>query len=252
MNIRALVVDDEPRARARMRRLLEAHPDVEVVGEAEDGEGAVAAVLAHRPSVVFLDVQMPGATGLDAVRTLHATVPEPMRPLVIFTTAHEEHAVEAFALEGTDYLLKPVERDRLAEALRRVRKVLWAAPAAAPVAPPPAPLPPPAMLSAVRRGRVVPLAVEDVAAVVLEDTIAFAHTPEGRLRLKLTMLQAEERLADHGFVRVSRSALVALDWIHELKPGESGTFVAALKEPVELEISVSRRRARRLRELLGW
>ena len=151
MSIRVVVVDDEPLARSRMRRLLGGHPDVEVVGEASDGDAAHAAVLELRPDVVFLDVNMPGSTGTEALRAIQSSLPESMWPLAVFTTAYEEHAVEAFALEGTDYLLKPVEKTELARALKRVRKVLWrgaespatppATPAAQVAAPAPEPTP---------------------------------------------------------------------------------------------------------------
>ncbi|MFK7927320.1 MAG: LytR/AlgR family response regulator transcription factor [Myxococcota bacterium] len=136
MNLRALVVDDESRARSRLIRLLADHADVLVVGEATDGEHAVQQVLALRPDLVFLDVQMPELTGTQALARLRDYLPQSVRPAVVFTTAYAEHAVQAFALEGTDYLLKPIERDRLAEALRRVRQQRWAqAPSPAPVAP---------------------------------------------------------------------------------------------------------------------
>jgi DNA-binding LytR/AlgR family response regulator len=126
VTLRALVVDDEPRARARLRRLLEPHSDVVVIGEAQTGAEAVAKTLELRPDIVFLDVNMPELSGTDAAARLRDYLPQSVRPAVVFTTAHAEHAVEAFALESVDYLLKPVERDRLAETLRRVRQAHWA------------------------------------------------------------------------------------------------------------------------------
>ena len=119
--IRALVVDDEPLARSRMRRLLGDHPDVEVVGEAASGDEAVAATLRLRPDLLLLDVDMPEGSGTEALERIRLTVPEAMLPAAVFTTAHAEHAVEAFALEGLDYLLKPITRETLARALKRVR-----------------------------------------------------------------------------------------------------------------------------------
>ncbi|MDP7111906.1 MAG: response regulator [Myxococcota bacterium] len=105
MTIRALVVDDEPLARSRMRRLLGDHPDVEVVGEAADGAAAHTEALRLRPDVVFLDVHMPGSTGTEALRAIQASLPESLWPLAVFTTAYEEHAVEAGAVIGgvTDF-----------------------------------------------------------------------------------------------------------------------------------------------------
>lgn len=262
MGIRTLVVDDEPLARSRMKRLLADHPDIEVAGEAADGREAVAEVLRLRPAVVFLDVNMPGSTGTECLRAIHAALPEDLWPLAVFTTAYEEHAVEAFALEGTDYLLKPVERDTLARALRRVRKAIWRdAPATTtPATPPPRPAAAPAEpaeespghLAAHRAGRIVNLALDDVACILVEDTITFAVTADGRYRLRSTLHEAEARLPAPPFVRISRSAVVQLSWVDHIDPMPSGTFEAVLRAPVSLRLAVSRRRGRRLRDLLGW
>lgn len=264
MTIRIVVVDDEPLARSRMRRLLDDHPDVDVVGEAADGDAAHASALQLRPDVIFLDVNMPGSTGTEALRAIQASLPESMWPLAVFTTAYEEHAVEAFALEGTDYLLKPVERADLARALKRVRKALWRGPG--PTAPPPeptaAPTPDPAPataaevaaaatghLTAQRAGKLLRLPLLHVALVEVEDTITFALAGADRFRLSLSLAEAEGRLPSPPFVRVSRSAIVNLDWIAHLAPGASGTYVATLRAPVDRQVPVSRRRARRLLEL---
>ena len=251
MKIRAVVVDDELRARKRLCRLLGEHPDVEVVGEASDGDGAVAAVLAHRPAVLFLDIQMPGRTGLEAAKLIQQTVPGAMRPMVIFTTAFDQHAVEAFALESTDYLLKPIERSRLSESLRRVRKTVWSAQPATVPPPPPAVEPEDAVMriTAQRGGRLVPLDLADLAAVVVEDTISFGHVPGGKLRLPHTLQELDQQLPAHRFYRVSRAAIVQLDWIEDIRPHESA-WVARLKAPVAMDVAVSRRRAKRLRELM--
>lgn len=265
MTIRVVVVDDEPLARSRMRRLLGDHPDVEVIGEAADGDAAHATVLQLRPDVVFLDVNMPGSTGTEALRAIQASLPESLWPLAVFTTAYEEHAVEAFALEGTDYLLKPVEKGDLARALKRVRKVLWRG-AERPTQQTPAPTPPPlpaapaesepsipapatGHLTAQRAGKLIRLPLPHVALVEVEDTITFAAVGADRYRLSLSLTEAEGRLPSPPFARVSRSAIVNLDWISHLAPGASGTYVATLRAPVERQVPISRRRARRLLDL---
>ena len=254
--IRALVVDDEPRARSRLQRLLTAHPDVSVLGEAASGNEAVASCLRLRPNLLFLDVDMPDGTGLEALERVRQTLPETLAPLAVFTTAHEEHAVQAFALEGLDYLLKPIEPETLARALKRVRKRLWAqAPAAAP--PPAAPAPPPTPassghLAAHRGGRVINLDLDDVACVEIEDTIAFAFTPEGRFRLSGTLAELQERLPTPRFVQVSRSSILQLDWVKHLEPLGAGVWLARLKEPIDKTVRVARRRVKTLRDLLGW
>jgi two-component system LytT family response regulator len=260
MTIRSLVVDDEPLARQRLKRLLAAHSDVEVVGEAEDGEAAVRTVLELQPDLVFLDVQMPNATGIEALEQLREKLPDSVRPLVVFTTAFEEHAVQAFALEGTDYLIKPIDKEQLTRALRRAREALWhrrgavrdddEADEAAEATPKKKTAT--AHLAAHRAGKIVNLALEDVGCVAVEDTITWAHTPQGKYRLKAALHEVEERLPSPPFVRVSRSTIVNLEWIDHLSPMFSGTYVASLRGAIGLEVQVSRRRARRLRELLGW
>ena len=272
MSIRTLVVDDEPLARRRLRRLLKDHEDVEVVAEAASGDDAVAAALDHRPDLVFLDVRMPGGDGLAALRTLRSKLPEELRPLAVFTTAFEEHAVEAFELAGIDYLVKPVERAQIDRALRRARKILWQRHrgelgAVVPDAPPSSrdTDEPEATRSAAaggsegvgfiaahRAGKILQLELSEVACLILEDGIAWAYTPSGRFRLRHGIGKVEERLACPPFFRVSRSAIINLGWMEHLAPMFSGTFCATLKAPVQMEIHVSRRRARELRQLLGW
>ena len=121
MSVRVLVVDDEPLARSRLRRLLSAHDDVEVVGEAANGDEAIAAALEAHPDALFMDVRMPGRDGLQALRALREKLPADVMPMVVFTTAYEDHAVEAFELEGTDYLVKPVDKASLARAMQRLQ-----------------------------------------------------------------------------------------------------------------------------------
>jgi two-component system, LytTR family, response regulator len=123
--MRVLLVDDEQPARERLRQLLAAHADVRVVGEADDGLQATEQIAELAPDVVFLDIQMPGASGLDVAASLGAP-----RPMIIFCTAFDDYAVDAFEVSAIDYLLKPVNRARLAAALERVRQAGGGQPAA--------------------------------------------------------------------------------------------------------------------------
>ncbi|MFW6198465.1 MAG: LytR/AlgR family response regulator transcription factor [Acidobacteriota bacterium] len=253
MKIRAVTVDDEPLACKRLKRLLSKHSDVELVGEAEDGEEAVEVVMEERPDLVFLDVRMPNRDGLEAFRELQERLPDSVRPLAVFTTAYEEHAVDAFAVEGVDYLVKPLDEEQLARALRRVRERLWrrtperedeeAGPNGEATS---------GHVAGHRANKIVNILLEDIGCVTVDDTITWAHTPQGKYRLKLTLQEAEERLPSPPFVRVSRSAVLNLDWVDHLSPMFSGTYTAVLRPAIGLEVHVSRRRARKLRELLGW
>jgi two-component system LytT family response regulator len=245
--MRALIVDDEPLARARLRRLLEPHADVLVVGEAADGDAAMKQTMALKPDLIFLDVRMPGASGTEVAERLRSYLPESVRPAVVFTTAYAEHAVEAFALEGVDYLLKPVDRDRLAEALRRVRKQAWStAPREAPT---PEPAETPAFLTGHHGAAVESVPVGAVCSIEVEDGVAWALRVDGeRTRLSGTLAEIEGRLPSPPFVRVSRSALVHVERVLRLRPKGSG-FEAELQGGGRVQ--VSRRLVRRLEQYLG-
>ena len=252
--IRALVVDDEPLGRRRLRRLLLDHPDVEVVADAADGRAARREVLTRRPDLIFLDVQMPAEDGPTALRGLRETLPDAALPLVVFTTAHAEHAIDAFELEAIDYLLKPVERSGLARAMKRVRRRL----AERGVGAVPGtsgggagePTPPEVRRLLAHRGsRTIPLELESIGAVVLEDDTVRAWTTAGQFRLDGTLREVAERLPAE-FVQVSRAAYVRLEVIAELRPLASGTYQAALRD-IEGVVHVSRRRGRELKRLLG-
>jgi DNA-binding LytR/AlgR family response regulator len=249
--IEAIVVDDEPLGRRRLQRLLEDHPDVQVVAVAPDGRAARTEVLTRRPDLLFLDVQMPVEDGPTALRLLRETMPEASLPIVVFTTAHAEHAIAAFELEAVDYLLKPVERSGLARAMKRVRRLMQgrsgeSAPSV-PLAPPIADKP--RLLMAQRGNRTVPLDMDNVAAIVVEDTTGWAWTPAGRFRVDGTLQEIAGRLPD-GFVQVSRAAVLRPEAIEELRPLASGTFEATLRD-IEGTIHISRRRARDLKRLLA-
>lgn len=237
MILRALVVDDEAPARGRLRQLLAERADVEVVGEAEDGVDALERIQALTPDVVFLDIQMPGCTGLDVA----ASLGQP-RPAIIFCTAFDQHAVDAFELRAVDYLLKPVTRARLDAAMARL-------------APGPArggevPAPEPALPGAptrflARRGarfHVVPAA--DVLAFSFDDGQTRLHTATDQLWMQPTLAQLLRRLDPQQYVQVSRAVVVRLDAIREAKPNTDGTGQIVLSNGTAVE--VSRRRWRPL------
>ena len=246
MTIRALVVDDEPLARARLCRLLAAHPDVTVVGEATTGDEALARTLSLRPDVVFLDIVMPGATGTEVARRLVSSLSERVRPAIVFTTAHAEHAVDAFAVESLDYLLKPIERDWLAETLRRVRRTVWSVPPSDPTPTPTAEV----FLTGHHGTALSAVPVQSIRAVEVEDGVAWASVTDGsRTRLGDGLAEIEVALPTPPFVRVSRSAIVNVERVLRLHPRDSGTWEAELEGGSR--IAVSRRRAGHLRTLLG-
>lgn len=238
--IRVLIVDDEKPARARLRQLLAAHADLEIVGEAETGVQAMERVAELRPDLILLDIQMPGSSGIDVASCL----PEP-RPSVIFCTAYDQHAVDAFELHAVDYLLKPISRVRLSEALDRVRA-----------------------LSAGARESTLDLAVRAQPSaparflvrnaahylVVPESRVLYFGSEDGLTRLVAdggqywmdpTLNELEQRLAPTRFCRISRAALINLNAVAEVHPLPGGSGEVLLKNGQRLEVS-----RRRFRELL--
>ena len=256
--ISTLIVDDEPLARQRLCRLLGAHSDVSLVGEAETGGEAVAACLELRPDLILLDVNMPDCDGLEALSEISQKLPEGLRPLVIFVTAHEEHALSAFDLEALDFMVKPVSALRLERALKRVRLRLHERSGSqrgmgetqrTPDEPPERGYPVRHLVAAEgSRLKRVPLA--EIAVIEVRDSLVFARTESGEYRLSETLAELESHLPSPPFVRVSRSALIHLDWIAHLEPGFRGAWVVRLRAPLEGEVSVARRRVTALRAML--
>jgi two-component system LytT family response regulator len=239
--IRALIVDDEEPARDRLRRLLAEVADVELAGEAGDGERAMEEIARLNPDVVFLDIQMPGCTGMEVA----ASLAKP-RPHIVFCTAFDQYAVDAFELSAVDYLLKPVNRARLAQALDRVRQGRTSDDALEKAALASAP---PARFLA-RRGssyRVVP--ARDVLCFASEDGVTKLHAADQQYWMSPTLNDLDARVDPRQFFRISRAAIVNLDAVREVAPAAGGHGEVTLKDGSKHE--VSRRRFKELTERLG-
>jgi DNA-binding LytR/AlgR family response regulator len=246
MKIRTLLVDDEDLARAALRRELEPSADIEIVDEAVNGVEAIEKIGELRPDLVLLDIEMPGFDGFEVVQ--HLSDP----PVIVFVTAYDEYAVRAFEANAVDYLLKPVQPERLERALARVRQRM-----------PPRETDPvsrvkdvarersgPLRRLAARRGkRIVIVPLREVIRVEIEDKLVFAVTAADRLLVEKTIGELETLLAPSGFLRISRGELVNLETIKELVPWFSGTWRVKLTNGEERD--VSRERARQLREAMG-
>lgn len=251
--MRVLVVDDEAPARRRLCRLLAELGDVEVVGEAADGVEARAQIDALAPDAVLLDVQMPELDGLALARG-------GAMPKVIFTTAHAQHAIEAFELAAVDYLLKPIERDRLRRAIERVREHLGRA------APPDVPsvddvlraargradapqAAPPARLAAREGGRVRMFDVGEITRLFAQDKYVVLRHDGREVLLDDSLAELEVRLAPHGFVRVHRSELINLAAVVSIV-GEGSAARVELRDGQWA--AVARRELPALRRRLGF
>jgi two-component system LytT family response regulator len=241
--LRILIVDDEPLARARVRSFAGDLPDVEVAGECGNGIEALAMIRSDRPDIAFVDVQMPGCTGLQ----LMGELPPEQRPAIILVTAHEKFAVEAFDAHAVDYLLKPFDRVRFHRALRRavdhirvrragdlgnrIEGLLAAAPERK------------AGRLVVRAdGRVLFLKPEDIVWVEAANNYCNLHLAGAkRVLVRETLSSIEQRLASASFARVNRSALVHMDQVLELQSEKYGDYVVVLRSGARLPLSRSLR-----------
>jgi two-component system, LytTR family, response regulator len=235
--MRALIVDDEPPARRELRRLLSEYPWIEIIGECGNIGEAAAKVEALTPALLFLDIQMPGGSGFDLLSRLEHV------PVVIFTTAHDEHAVRAFEVNALDYLLKPVDPARLATSLSRIRKENSA--------PPPEPRgDAPLQQLFLRDGAqcwFVPL--REVRLLTSEGNYVRLSWGTRRPLLGRALSTIEQRLDPQRFFRANRRQVINLEFIENVELGVNGRLHVQLRDGPEVEIS--RRQARLFRSQMS-
>jgi two-component system, LytTR family, response regulator len=233
MKIRALIVDDEPLARERVRGFLHDEPDVEIVGEGADGAEAVAQIQKLNPDLLFLDVQMPGLDGFGVLQHIAAE----KLPVVIFTTAFDQHAVRAFDAHALDYLLKPFKPARFKEALQRARQRLADKQAgrmahglfemlAERSVSAPAQL---TRIAVKTDDKVLFIAVNDIDSIESAGNYIVIHVGKEEHILRETLTSLEEKLPAKQFLRVSRSAIINVERVKELQPAFRGESVVVLK-----------------------
>jgi DNA-binding LytR/AlgR family response regulator len=253
-----LIAEDETPVRAELRYLLEQLIPDAVFYEAANGEQALRIVEHENIQVAFLDIRMPGIDGLTVAAIL---IESPQPPIIVFATAYEEHALQAFELAALDYVLKPFDEQRLAHTFSRIRQAFAERTA----------------LTQMRAGlqtyldQVAPATsltklwaerangswalvdYKDVMWAEAEDKKVYVHIPsETELLTRFALKDLEERLHPHGFVRVHRSFLINLDYIADVEPSFSGTFTICMKDEEHTRISLSRGYAANLRNLPGW
>jgi two-component system LytT family response regulator len=228
--IRVLVVDDEPPARNRIKSLIKEHADLMLVGESGDGVDALHKVEELAPDLVFLDIRMPGMTGLELGRTLRGN----SRPYIVFTTAYDEYAVDAFSVDAVDYLVKPFDKTRFSESLGRVRSRF------ANGAPPPTPdlekllerltAQGPERLAVKDGTRLRLLDLPEITYVQSDGDYIDIHLAGGEhLLVRERMSSLERRTPAESFVRISRSVLLNIRHVNEIRPGERTNYVFRLK-----------------------
>jgi two-component system, LytTR family, response regulator len=252
LKIRALIVDDEPLARSRIKTFLQAEPQVEVVGECSNGEEALEAIQQKAPGLLFLDIQMPGLNGFEVLEAL-----EPQKiPAVIFVTAYDQYALKAFEVHAVDYLLKPFDRERFSRALGRAKEqserqaagglnqhIL-------------------ALLEDLKGnnrflerivtksgGRIFFLRVEEIDWIEAEGNYVRLHCGGESHLLRETMSGLETKLDPKRFLRIHRSTIMNIERVKELQPWFRGDYVVILRDGTKLTLSRGYRD--RLETLLG-
>ncbi|HVO98604.1 MAG TPA: response regulator [Bryobacteraceae bacterium] len=227
--MRALIVDDERIARQELRRLLAAHPDLEIAGEAQNAQEALDLISKLTPDVVFLDVQMPGMTGFEMLARLEDV------PQIIFTTAYDEYALRAFEVSALDYLLKPVAPARLAAAVAKLK---------------PRSAPPRLEQVFVRDGeRCWLVRVADIFLLESEGNYTRVCFKNQRPLIPRSLAALEARLEAAVFFRASRSQIVNLKWVEKVETGPAGNLIITLRTGVT--VSASRRQSAALKEALS-
>jgi two-component system LytT family response regulator len=229
MKIRAIIADDEPPARERVRHLLREHPDIDIVAECGDGPKTVADVTEHAPDLLFLDVQMPGLDGFGVL----AALPPDKLPVVIFTTAYDQHALRAFDAHALDYLLKPFKPSRFKEAVQRAREHLAGKSAGAQTqnlielltrrATPHL-----ARITVKSGDKVIFINVRDIECFEAAGNYVVVHSGGKEHVLRETLTDLESQLDPASFLRISRGALVNLNHIKELQPLFKGDHAVIL------------------------
>lgn len=242
--LRTLVVDDEPFAREKIRSFLADYTDFEVVGDCEDGEHAACAILTEQPDVVFLDVEIPGKGGLEVLNSL----PADSRPFTIVVTAFDRYAVQAFEVEALDYLLKPFNKTRFAQSIKRVRQK------AASVKVGNAEFPTAVLLSqneianrervVIKSGsRIIIVRSSSVEWIEAQGDYVMVHAQKAQHLVRETMSMMEKRLDPRRFARIHRSAIVNFDFIRELRPLWGGDYRVFLQDGTQLTLSRNYRSA---------
>ncbi|GFE62387.1 LytTR family DNA-binding domain-containing protein [Geobacter sp. AOG2] len=252
MTITVFIIDDEAPARRELRYLLEQVGDVDILGEASNPSQGVQGIRETKPQLVFLDIQLPGLSGIELAQVIRAL---PDKPLVVFATAFERFAVQAFNVDAFDYILKPFTLERVARSIHKAGKTLCTeVKAKVSVAPPEMPhgldRPDIKRILVHRGGKMIPIPPESIVFIRAAEGETLIHTADGLFSSKNTLNTLESVLGPYSFVRVHRNSLVNLNCIVEIIPWFNGSCKLIMNDSCSSEVLVSRYNAKDLKHRL--
>lgn len=249
MVLKALIVDDEYPARKELRYLLENHPEIQVVGEAADSYEALELIHAVDYAILFLDIDMPGFTGLELAKRIQETE---KTPHIIFITAHEQFALNAFNVDAVDYLLKPIDPSRLAKAINKVADRIKTY---GPIKKSPEEKKSDAvnlgLIPVEHHGKTILLEENNIIFAHASQDYTFIHTANERYFSRFTLKELETRLNPQQFYRCHRSYLINIKKTKEVTPLYNGTLILTVDDLKKSEVPVSRSQAKQIRQILG-
>lgn len=245
-----VIVEDEAAARDRLTKLLKAYEDIEIVATCVNGRSALEQIPNLKTDLIFLDVHLPDISGLDVLRTLKNP------PHVIFTTAYDTYAVQAFEYNAIDFLLKPFSAERLDQALEKARTNLSETRIAGQLQ---------NLLQTMRQPdqfleripareaeRIYILKTQEIAFFQSRDKVVLAYLTDNHFVINYTLDELQDRLDPAQFIRIHRSTIVNLNYVHSIEPLFGGTYLMKINDAAQTELNVSRNAGKLIREKLGW
>lgn len=237
--LRVMIVDDEEPARSELRYLLDETGRIEAITEASSAREAVERLMEEKSDVIFLDISMPKTTGMQLAEALHR-LKNP--PAVVFVTAYSEYALEAFGVDAIDYLMKPVEPERLLQALDKVQTRMSPVPQSHTSV---------ERVPVVKGGRKVLVPIDQIRYIEAKDDYSCIYTSDDRFLSTISLAKLEIKLSPHGFFRVHRGYIVNLEYVEDVEVISSGILQLGVNGIEGKKISVSRRRVVALKRALG-
>lgn len=240
MRYKTVIIDDEQPICDEIEYLLKKCIDVEISAKFCNSVAALDYLVENSPDIIFLDIQMPGLTGLELAKKLN-NLPNP--PMIVFITAFEEHALEAFATPAIGYITKPVTEDKLEKVLQKIRSLSCKKPSQS--------IAISNRICVTAKGRIIPLDINDIVFVYVNDKDVFIRTTDAEFACPLTMKELEDLLAESNFLRVHRQFIVNLNAVTEIIPWFHGSYLLRMNDFKSQEVPVSRNKIRQLKSAVG-